>query len=273
MSKASVRFIGLFCLLFVSIGLPGCVVPSPRNIAPPPKLSAAQTWIKQHAIVLKTTDPKASLDDLLPLKPLIGTASLVGLGEATHGSHEIFTMKHRLLEFLVEQMGFTIFAMEGSWSAGEQINQYVVQGQGDAAHVLQLLQQWPWNTQEVLDLLKWMSAYNADPTHLLKLSFAGFDCQLIEPNTYESVIRYLQSVDPSRVATVAALYQGLRPDPRISMGTYEAAYQQLPQSTLQRYLTQARQVYDLLIQHQAAYEKRSAPQAFALAVQEARVIV
>jgi erythromycin esterase len=273
MSKATVGFIGLFCLLSVSIGLLGCNGPSPRNVQPPPALSAAQTWIKQHAILFKTTDPQAPLDDLLPLKPLIGTASLVGLGEETHGSHEFFTMKHRLLEFLVEKMGFTMFAMEGSWSAGEQINQYIVQGQGDAGEVLQLFHSWIWNTQEVLDLLKWMRAYNADSHHLQKLSFAGFDCQLIEPTTYESVIQYFQSVDPPRVATVAALYQGLRPDPAVSMGKYEAAYQQLPQSTQQRYVTQARQVYDLLNQQQAAYEKRSSPQAFALAVQEARVIV
>ena len=274
MSKTTIRLIILFCLLSMSIGLIGCNGPSPsRKVQPPTALSSAQIWIKQHAIVLKTTDPQASLDDLLPLKALIGTASLVGLGEATHGSHEFFTMKHRLLEFLVKKMGFTMFAMEGSWSAGELINRYIVQGQGDAGKVLQLFHFWTWNTQEVLDLLKWMRAYNADPTHFQKISFAGFDCQLIEPNTYESVTHYLQSVDPPRVATVAALYQGLRPDPAVSMGKYEVAYHQLPQSTLQRYVTQARQVYDLLTQQQAAYVKRSSPQAFALAVQEARVIM
>jgi erythromycin esterase len=274
MSKATIRFVCLLYLLSVSIGLLGCSGPSPRrNAQPPPSQEAAQSWIKQHAILLKTTDPQAPLDDLLLLKPLIGTASLVGLGEETHGSHEFFTMKHRLLEFLVEKMGFTMFAMEGSWSAGEQINRYVVQGQGDAGEVLQLFRFWTWNTQEVLDLLKWMHAYNADSHHLQKIAFAGFDCQFIEPNTYESVTQYLQLVDPQRVATVAALYQGLRPDPATSMSKYEATYQQLPQSTRQRYLTQARQVYNLLNQQKAAYEKRSSLQAFALALQEARVIV
>ncbi len=274
MSKTTIRLNILLCLLFVSFDLTGCNGPSPRrNVQPPPALSAAQIWIKQHAIVLKTTDPQAPLDDLSPLKALIGTASLVGLGEATHGSHEFFTMKHRLLEFLVEKMGFTMFAMEGSWSAGEQINRYVVQGQGDAAKVLQLFHFWTWNTQEVLDMLTWMRAYNADPTHLQKISFAGFDCQLIESNTYESVTQYLQAVDPPRVASVVALYQGLRPDPTVSMGQYESAYQQLPQSTLQRNVNQAQKVYDLLTQQQAVYEKRSSPQAFALTVQEARVIV
>jgi erythromycin esterase len=274
MSKTTIRLNMLLCLLFISIGLTGCNGPSPtRNAQPPPALSEAQRWIQQHAIVLTTTNPQAPLSDLSPLKALVGTASLVGLGEATHGSHEFFTMKHRLLEFLVEKMGLTMFAMEGSWSAGEQINRYVVQGQGDAAKVLQLFHFWTWNTQEVLDLLTWMRAYNADPTHLQKISFAGFDCQFIESNTYESVTQYLQAVDPPRAMTVAALYQGLRPDPTISMVKYESAYQQLPQSTLQRYVSQAQKVYELLTQQRAVYEKRSSPQAFAVALKEARVIV
>jgi erythromycin esterase len=87
------------------------------------------------------------------------------------------------------------------------------------------------------------------------------------------VIEYFQAVDPQRVATVAALYQGLRPEPGASIDAYVNAYAQLPPSTLQRYATRANQVYDLLAQQQAAYEKRSSHQAFALAVQEARVIM
>lgn len=244
-----------------------------RKAQPAPSQEAAQTWIEQHALILKTTDPQATLDDLLSLKPLIGGSSLVGLGEETHGSHEFFTMKHRLLEFLVERMGFTMFAMEGNWSAGEQLNRYVMQGQGDAAKVLQLFHFWTWNTQEVLDLLKWMRAYNATPTHIQKISFAGFDCQYIGSTTYDSVIHYFQSVDPQRAAAVVALYRGLRPDPALSMTKHQEAYQQLVLSTRQHYLTQARQVYDLLSQQKATYEGRSSPQEFVLVSQEARVII
>src|SRR5207244_1201435 len=94
--------------------------------------SPVLSWIQQQALVLKTTDPQSPLNDVQPLQRIVGSASIVGLGEATHGSHEFFTMKQRLLEFLVEKMGFTMFAMEGSWSAGEQINTYVLTGQGDA---------------------------------------------------------------------------------------------------------------------------------------------
>lgn len=274
MSKTSLRFACLFCLLFICTGFAACnSSPSVRKVPPAPSQEAVQTWIKQHAFILKTTDPQATLDDLLSLKPLIGVSSLVGLGEETHGSHEFFTMKHRLLEFLVARMGFTMFAMEGNWSAGEQINRYVMQGQGDAAEVLQLFHFWTWNTQEVLDLLKWMRAYNANSTHIRKISFAAFDCQYIGSSTYDSVVHYLQSVDPKRVATVVTLYRGLRPDPAGSATKHQEAYQQLSLSTRQHYLTQAKQVYDLLTLQKATYEGRSSPQAFALILQDARVIV
>ena len=36
-----------------------------------------------------TTNPTASLNDLKPLKDMVGSASIVGLGEATHGAHEV----------------------------------------------------------------------------------------------------------------------------------------------------------------------------------------
>src|SRR5436305_15212676 len=101
MSKTTVRLNMLLCLLFISIGLMGCNGPSPRrNALPPPALSAAQSWIKKRAIVLTTTNQQATLDDLSPLKALVGTDSLVGLGEATHGSNVNFTMNHRLRAFL-----------------------------------------------------------------------------------------------------------------------------------------------------------------------------
>jgi len=238
-----------------------------------PTSSPVQSWVKQHAIPLKTTNPQAPLDDVQPLQQIVGSAAIVGLGEATHGSHEFFTMKQRLLEFLVEKMGFTMFAMEGSWSAGEQINTYVLTGQGDAAQLLQQFRFWAWNTQEVLGLVQWVRAYDADPGHVQKVRFAGFDCQYIEAVTFDQVTRYLQTVDPQRAARVTSLYQGLRPNPTISLTKYLFSYAQLPPATKDQYLEHAQQAYALLKQHETQFEARSSLQAFAQALQEARVIV
>jgi hypothetical protein len=82
--------------------------------AAPPDLQAVQSWIRQQAIPLKATDPQASLDDLQPLQQIVGNASIVGLGEGSHDAHEFFTLTQRVLAFLVERMGFTLFATESS---------------------------------------------------------------------------------------------------------------------------------------------------------------
>lgn len=37
----------------------------------------------------KTTNPNEPFNDLKPLKNMVGSASIVGLGEATHGAHEV----------------------------------------------------------------------------------------------------------------------------------------------------------------------------------------
>ncbi|MCP4659867.1 MAG: hypothetical protein GY856_31070, partial [bacterium] len=68
-------------------------------------------WIHEHAIPLATPEAEQGFDDLRPVRELIGDARVVGLGEATHGTREFFQLKHRMLEFLVEEMGFTVFAI------------------------------------------------------------------------------------------------------------------------------------------------------------------
>ena len=263
--KAKYCVSALLCLLLTGMFLTGCQ--DGGKTTPLSPQAATLAWLKQHALLLKTTDPAAPLDDLSILRPLIGNASIVGLGEATHGSREFFTMKHRLFEFLVEKMGYTMMAMEGSWSAGEKINQYVVEGRGTAQQVLQLFHFWTWNTQEVLDLLQWMRSYNLDPRYERKIAFAGFDCQEIDSTSYDRVIAYFQTVDPQQVATVTALYRELRPENDAAMAKYEDRYHALPQAIRDRYYQRA------LHQQQGLYAQRSSPQLFERIVQEARVIL
>ena len=43
---------------------------------------------------------------------MVGSASIVGLGEATHGAHEVFTMKNRIVNYLVSEKGFTNLVLE-----------------------------------------------------------------------------------------------------------------------------------------------------------------
>ena len=85
-------------------------------------------WIKQHAIPIKTSTAESGFDDLQALKQVIGDARIVSLGESTHGSREIFQMKHRLVEYLASELGFTIFSIEANMPEAYRLNKYVHSG-------------------------------------------------------------------------------------------------------------------------------------------------
>src|SRR3990172_5734025 len=71
-------------------------------------------WVKANAIRLTSPVAGHGFGDMQPLKNLIGNARIVSLGEATHGTREFFQLKHRMLEFLASEMGFTMFSIEAN---------------------------------------------------------------------------------------------------------------------------------------------------------------
>ncbi len=115
--------------------------------------------------------------DLAFLSQVTKGATVVGLGEATHGTSEFCTMKHRIFRYLVEHEGFTVFGLEASMPDCLAMDDFVTTGKGDPAQAVKNQGFWTWSTQEVLDLIKWMRAYNLDPKHGSKLHVVGFDMQ------------------------------------------------------------------------------------------------
>ncbi|MDJ1492992.1 erythromycin esterase family protein [Cytophagaceae bacterium DM2B3-1] len=145
-------------------------------IQPPPPTLAETAWLKKAIIPLKSTSPSEPLTDLLSLSEKIGKAKIIGLGENTHGSHETFQMKHRLIRWLVEQKGYNVIAFEADMAASEAVNEYVLNGKSDAQKVLKALGFWTWNVEEILALITWMRQYNvAHPKQMVQ--FKGFDMQ------------------------------------------------------------------------------------------------
>ena len=182
-------------------------------LVPQPAPEEVVSWMKQQAVVLQTAEPGQSFADLQPLKEMIADARVVGLGETSHGTREIFQMKHRLLEFLVTEMGFTVFAMESYWPDGLAVNDYVLNGKGDPARLMAGMYD-VWDTREVLALIEWMRTYNANPAHRKKVKFYGADIMDSRMGA-EYVTRYLGKVDPKfigqeQVGKVLALLSGLR---------------------------------------------------------------
>ncbi|MER7702643.1 erythromycin esterase family protein [Kitasatospora sp. NPDC097605] len=162
---------------------------------------------------LRTTDPGGRTADLRALGAMIGDAQVVGLGEATHGSHEFFAMKERVFRYLVEEKGFTTFALETSWTSGLLVDEYVQGGPGDARRIVrEALGGSPWEREEFAELISWMREYNRShpqrPVH-----FLGDDigAPRLGDAAFERVASYLRQARPDALPALDGLYAGLRP--------------------------------------------------------------
>ncbi len=160
-------------------------------------------WIRSNAVALTTTDPTVPLDDLDSLRSMVGSAQIVGLGEATHGTKEFFLLKHRMVRYLVTRMGFTTFAIEASAPEADELNAYVLNGVGTPSLLLFNLRFWIWDTRELLDMIRWMREWNISAPASQRVSFRGIDIQY-PGASIDSVVSYISREAPSEVASVVA---------------------------------------------------------------------
>jgi erythromycin esterase len=113
--------------------------------------------------------------DLTPLKQIVAKASIVALGENSHGSASIYKLKLRMIQYLVESEGFSIFALESPTVEADRINDYILTGKGTKDQILKDLVFPSWQTHEMVEIIEWMKLHNQKSPN--KIQFRGFDMQ------------------------------------------------------------------------------------------------
>jgi erythromycin esterase-like protein len=161
--------------------------------------SSVSEWMAARAVRLETPQYGHGFADMQPLKKIVGNARIVSLGEATHGTREFFQLKHRMLEFLASEMGFTLFSIEANMPEAYRLNDYVLTGRGDPARLLKGMYFWTWNTQEVLDMILWMREFNKSGRG--RVEFTGFDMQT-PTVALETVRDFAIKADPEYAAAL-----------------------------------------------------------------------
>jgi erythromycin esterase len=181
----------------------GDSVSTPPTQNPPPQESEPTAFevrlseLNEALHPIESTDPMSSLTDLEPLSRL-AQARVVGMGEATHGTREFFHLRHKILRWLVEEHGMTVFAIESSVSEGVYLDRYVQSGEGDLeAIMLEHMQYWAWYTEEMRDLIQWMADYNAANPEV-PLRYFGVDCGPLGQQS-DLIIEYLAEAAPELV--------------------------------------------------------------------------
>ncbi|MFF0523318.1 erythromycin esterase family protein [Actinomadura nitritigenes] len=157
-------------------------------------------WLGDHAVPLTHLDPDAPLDDLEPLRGIIGDARVVAIGEHSHFINEFALMRRRIVRFLVERCGFTVLAFEYGFSEGFPLDAWA-QGEGTdddlSAHLAGTI------PVGVAEPLRWVRRYNRTASRAVR--FAGIDIPAAGGSLLPAlapVADYLRRIDPEPLPTV-----------------------------------------------------------------------
>lgn len=161
----------------------------------PPTHNRLIEELRKYADPLTSAYPHGTESDLAPVLRAVGSAKVVAMGEATHGTGDFFALKGRVFRYLAEHDGLRVLAMEANWSDGLKIDDYLQTGNGNLSNILHAT----WDYQEVLALLQWMRQYNELHPHTLH--FFGMDMQ--QPKTAIPYIQtFYERIDPRKAATL-----------------------------------------------------------------------
>jgi erythromycin esterase len=187
-----------YLLLIIAPLLQNCKGNEPLALLPPVEQASKVTEAISQEMERLTNSPEAWGDGELKFLDDVADKSVIGLGEATHGSKEFFLSKYRVFRYLAENHGFKIFAIEADMGESMFINEAVMKS--DKSQIETLMKEkmifWTWRNQEVRDMLYWMCDYNVGKADEDKVQYWGIDCQF---NTYhgEQLKEHLQEYDLS----------------------------------------------------------------------------
>ncbi len=146
----------------------------------------------------------------------IGDASIVLLGEATHGTEEFYRIRARISERLITERGFDAIAVEADWPDALRVNRYIgatpSAGAGardkSAEEALQGFQRfplWMWRNTVVVDLINRLRTHNEHADPASKAGFFGLDLYSLR-SSMDAVVHYLSRVDPDAAKQARARY-------------------------------------------------------------------
>lgn len=111
------------------------------------------------------------------LKNELKDKTIIAAGEATHGTGNFYEFKDRLFRFLVKEMGVRAIAIESPMTSCQEINRYILTGEGDIKTIIEDGVFAIYSTEELLSLVEWMKEYNDTVDNDKKVRFYGFDVQ------------------------------------------------------------------------------------------------
>ncbi|MDX2285621.1 MAG: erythromycin esterase family protein [Bacteroidia bacterium] len=153
--------------------------------------------LQSHAAAIRTDD-FGQFADLQPLKSLLKGKRVVLLGESSHGIGGYYTLKSRLVQYLHEELGFEVLAMESGLA-----DVYFQYRRIDSLSPRQLRDRTVFGNFQCEEILPLFEHLHAARTRARPLHFTGFDSQ-----NYGSSLEFLQQIleryEPAQAGAIVA---------------------------------------------------------------------
>jgi erythromycin esterase-like protein len=152
--------------------------------------------VRRHAV---TVDPEAAAAPLVQM--IDPAATVVLIGEATHGTREFYRIRADLTRALIRERGFGIVAVEADWPDAYRASAWVRLAGADETAESALsdftrFPRWMWRNREVVRFLRWLRAENTERDAATRVGFYGLDLYSLH-RSMARVVEYLDKVDPS----------------------------------------------------------------------------
>ncbi|MBI4485152.1 MAG: erythromycin esterase family protein, partial [Acidobacteria bacterium] len=177
-------------------GSPGVPNPGPRD---------EKDLIRARARILN--ENVSDYDDLIKA---VGSARVVMIGEASHGTHEFYRERAFITQRLIAEAGFSAVAAEADWPDAYRVNRYV-RGASDDAIAAEALADfnrfptWMWRNVDVVEFVGWLRAHNDTQPADRRCGFYGIDLYSLR-TSIQAVLTYLGKVDPAAAKVARTRY-------------------------------------------------------------------
>lgn len=153
--------------------------------------------------------------DLDPLLDRIGSARIVMLGEASHGTAEYYIWRHRITERLIRENEFNFVAVEGDWPECYEVNRYLrgLDGPESPRELLKVFERWPtwmWANEEVVSLISTLEKINDARSADERVGFYGLDVYSLWGSLH-AVLGYVRREAPELLDRVRQAYRCFEP--------------------------------------------------------------
>jgi erythromycin esterase len=154
-----------FYIFFICLSITVLFGQSPGKIVP---------ILKNFTHPLPQSEAHDALKSLESISHYWDHSQVLGLGEATHGTHDFFSWKGQIIRYAVSHQHFRLVAFEAPFDL-VKANEYVVYGKGNPHTALSSLAYHIWRTHEVLELLVWLHDFNKKQPKDDRVHVVGFD--------------------------------------------------------------------------------------------------